>query len=337
MQAAIISGKNTIKLKEKPIPKIGPNDVLMKVRSVGICGTDLHMYSGGTASNTNTVIGHEFSGEIVDVGSHVTNIQIGDRAVAEHVITCHTCFYCLRGRPNLCLKSKVIGIDAPGALAEFIALPSELVYRFPNSISFDEAALIEPLTIALYAASQAGFLVEKRVAVVGQGPIGILLDQVLQSGGAHVIGIDVLPERLNFAKKQGWVHETLNPKDTAFSLRLKEMSNVGVDASFEAVGRETTVKLCIDITRRDGDIFLLGIFEKPARLDLMRVIKKELNIYGSWTCAFSFPHAIDMVAEKKILLKPLITHIYKFTDVAKAFSDAASYSNKRIKTIIRVS
>lgn len=336
MRVLAYVGKGKVELRNIPKPAIRQNEVLLRVRSVGICGTDLHIYHGGTTVKRGTVIGHEFSGDVVAVGKHVTNIAVAQRAVAEHVITCRSCFYCLRGRPNLCLRAEIMGMDRPGALAEYMALPSDLVYPFPKSMSYDEAALVEPLTIALYAASQAGFLIEKRVAVIGQGPIGILLDQVLRAGGAHVIGIDVIPARLRFAQQHGWVNETLNPHQKSSARRLKELASVGVDSSFEAVGKEATAGLAIDITRRDGNIFLLGVFEKPATLDVMRVIKKELNIFGSWTCAFSFPAAIDLVAEGKVDLKSLVTHRYKLSDAPRAFAEASTYSDDRVKTVVTI-
>jgi threonine dehydrogenase-like Zn-dependent dehydrogenase len=301
---------------------------------VGICGTDLHIYHGGTDVKPGTIIGHEFSGEVAAVGRNVTNVKIGDRAVAEHVVTCKTCYYCVRGKPNLCVKAEILGIQRPGALAEYMAIPADLVYKVPRTISFEEGALIEPLTIALFAASQAGFLLEKTVAVVGQGPIGILLDLVLSTAGAHVIGIDVLPHRLSFVQKKGWAVVTLNTKAKDFSKSFKEHAPMGVDASFEAVGKDATANLCLEITRRDGDVFLLGVFEKPSTLDLMKLIKKELNVFGSWTCSFSFPAAIDLVARKKIELTPLVTHRYRFDDAVRAFKEADTYSDNRIKTVI---
>lgn len=334
MKAAVYNGKNTIELVERPKPMPGPDDVLLRIHSVGICGTDLHIYNGGTDVKPGTIIGHEFSGEVVEVGQNVQRVQVGDRAVGEHVITCQKCFYCLRGKPQLCLKAEVMGMDRPGALAEYLVIPERMVYSFPKNISYEEASVIEPLTIALYAAAQARTLTEQHVAVVGQGPIGILLDQVLQAAGAHVIGIDTQPARLDFVKKHKWVHAVLNPKDTNFAQRLAAISEVGVDSAFEAVGKEATVELCIDIVRRDGDIFLLGVFEQPAKLNLMKVVKKELNIYGSWTCAFSFPAAIDLVAEGKVDLKSLITHHYTLDEVWQAFVDASTYSDHRIKTVI---
>lgn len=336
MKAAVYRGKGQIEITDLPKPTIGPDEVLLRIKSVGICGTDLHIYNGGTDVKPGTTIGHEFAGDVVEVGDQVTNIKVGDRAVAEHVVTCHQCYYCLRGKPELCLKAEVLGMDRPGALAEYVAIPASLVYAFPKSVAYEEAALIEPLTIALYAAAQAGTVTEQRVAVVGQGPIGILLDQVLQDAGAHVIGIDTQVPRLDFVRQHGWVQETLNPMDKDFQTKLDAIAEMGVDFSFEAVGKEVTAELCIDITRRDGNIFLLGVFEKPAKLNLMRVIKKELNIHGSWTCAFSFPAAIELLSTGKVDLKSLITHRYQIDDVAKAFSEASVYSDQRIKTIINL-
>lgn len=336
MKALVYSKPHTLLPRTLSKPSITQDEVLLRIRSVGICGTDLHIVNGGTDVRPGTVIGHEFSGDVVAVGKHVTNVRVGNRAVAEHVISCQKCYFCLRGKPNLCVKARVIGMHVPGALAEYLALPARLVYAFPKSISYDEAALIEPLTIALYAASQAGFLLEKRVAVIGQGPIGLLLDQVLKTAGAHVTGIDVLQHRLDFAKKQGWVDATVNASAKNFSAKLKSQALGDVDASFEAVGKEATAELCIDITRRDGSVFLLGVFEKPATLDLMRIIKKELHLHGSWTCSFSFPAAIDLVAKRKIDLKSLITHTIPFDRSPEAFADALSYSGRRIKTIIRL-
>lgn len=338
MQALVYEGKGKMVLRNVPKPRPAAGEVLLKVKSVGICGTDLHIYNGGMPSvKPKTIIGHEFSGQVVALGKGVTTLKRGDRVVAEHVVTCSRCHYCRHGRPELCLKRTVLGMDRPGALSEYMVVPANLAYPFPKSITWDEAAVIEPLTIGLFAIHQAGFLLEKKVAVIGQGPIGIVLDQVLTAAGAHVIGIDVQSNRLAFAKKHGWVRETLNSGDKDFAKKFLAKYPLGVDQSFEAVGREATAELCIDITRRGGKVTILGVFEKPATLDLMMVIKKELNLFGSWTCAFSFPAAIEMVAEKKIDLKSLVTHRYALADGAKAFADSFQYTEGRIKSVIQVS
>lgn len=334
MKALFFEGPHKLAFKTIGTPKIGAHDVLLKIKSVGICGTDLHIFNGGTDVQPNIIIGHEFSGEVAAVGKLVANVKKGDRVVAEHFITCGACYFCLRGKPNLCVQSRVIGMHLPGALQEYMAIPAKLVYKFPQSLSFEEAALIEPLTIALFAASQAGFLLEKKVAVIGQGPVGILLDQVLSAAGAHVIGIDVIESRLAFARKKKWVGATLNPKSKNFVRDMEKLAPLGVDTSFEAVGKQETAELCLDITRRDGNIYMLGVFEHPTKIDLMKLVRKELNLYGSWTCTFSFPTAIDMVTEKKIDLKSLITHRYSFNNAIKAFTEAHSYTGARMKTVI---
>lgn len=334
MKQLIYTGPLKLEFKEAARPKIKSNEVLLKIKSVGICGTDLHIYKGKMDLLTPLVMGHEFSGVVEEVGSEVKDFKKGDRVAAEHVVSCGQCIYCLTGKPNLCSNAKVIGVHLPGALAEYLAVPKNLVYKIPDSLSFEEAALIEPLSIAYYAVKEAGFLLGKRVAVVGQGPIGLLVDQVLKQAGAIVIGIDVLDERLNFAKKKKWIDIAINSQKYNVLDQIKKHIKDGVDISFEVVGLEKTADLALDITRRNGDVFLLGVFESPARINLMNLVKKELNVHGSWTCSFSFQPSIELIASGRIDLKSLITHRYKFNQAPKAFKEAASYSDKRIKTVI---
>ncbi|MEK7139228.1 MAG: alcohol dehydrogenase catalytic domain-containing protein [Patescibacteria group bacterium] len=333
MKALLLKGKNHIVYGDYPMPKIGPDEVLLRVHSVGICGTDLHIYHGGLKVKT-PIMGHEFSGVVAAVGSKVKDFEIGNRVVGEHVLTCGKCVYCLRGQPTLCLKSLTIGMDRPGALAEYLAIPAGLVYKIPGHLTFDEAAMIEPLTIALYAVHQAGPLLDKTAVVIGQGPIGLLLDQVLKAGGATVVGLDVQASRLAFAKKHRWLDETINPAKQSPLKAIKKYTADGADLCFEAVGREATVELALDLARRDGNVYLLGVFEQLSKIDLMQVVTKELNIFGSWRCAFSFPEALGLVAKKKIDLKSLVTHRYAARDGATAFADADRYANNRIKTVI---
>ncbi|MEK7566125.1 MAG: alcohol dehydrogenase catalytic domain-containing protein [Patescibacteria group bacterium] len=334
MKALIYAKPKTLVYTDLSKPKITDNEILIKIKSVGICGTDLHIYNGGMDLPTPLIMGHEFSGVVEQIGKKVNGFKSGDRVVGEHVIPCRRCYYCLKGKPNLCPQAKIIGLHRPGALAEYLAIPADLVYKIPPKISFEEAALIEPLTIALYAVEKAGQLLDKNVAVIGQGPIGLLLDQTLKSVGANIVGLDVQGHRLKFAKKKKWVDAVINSGQHNIVKQIENFAPGGVDMTFEAVGKEVTAQIALDITARDGHIFLLGVFENPSRLDLMKIIKKELNVHGSWTCAFSFPEAIDLVAKNKINLKNLITHRYAFEDGVKAFRDAAGYSGKRIKTVI---
>lgn len=335
MKALVYRGKGKLILESVPKPKIDPDEVLIKVRSVGICGTDLHILNGGTDVKPGTIIGHEFSGDVVAVGPQVKHVKRGDRAVGGHQV-CGTCYFCLRGKPNLCLNAKMIGMERHGALADFIALKGTLTTPFPRSVSYDEAALSGTLATTIHAAAQAGFLLEKKVAVVGQGPIGVLLDQVLKTCGADVVGIDVLSHRLEFVKKKGWADTVLNAASPTFKRQLAAFAPLGVDVAFEAVGKDVTAQTCIDITRRDGLIYLIGVHEKPATLKVMDIVKKELTVTGSWTYIFARPVALDLMAQKKIDVKSIITHIADFRDAPRVFAEASQYSDKRMKTIIRI-
>ncbi len=334
MKALVYNGPKILEYSDVPDPDIREDEVLMKIKSVGICGTDLHIYNGKMKLPTPLVMGHEFSGVIEKIGPAVKHFAVGDRVVGEHVVPCRSCHYCLIGKPNLCLKAKVIGLDRPGALAEYLAIPADLVYKIPPEISFDEAALIEPLTIALYATRDSGLLLDKNVAVIGQGPIGLLLDQVVKSAGGNVTGIENRSHRLDFARGKGWIDHALDTSKEDAPERIKELFTVGVDVAIEAVGKEATAQMALDITARAGHVLLLGVFEEPSKLDLMSIVKKELVVHGSWTCAFSFPDAIDLVAKGKIDLKSLITHRYNAKDGAQAFKDSSEYAGDRIKTII---
>lgn len=334
MKALIFYGKEKMVYENALKPTVGPTDVLMQIKAVGLCGTDLHIYRGGLAVPKKAIIGHEFSGVVAAVGKEVHHVKIGDHVVGEHVVTCGKCTYCKGGKPNLCTKAQVIGLHRPGALAEYLALPGALVYPIPRSMDFKIAALIEPLSIALYAVREAGFLLDKRVAVIGQGPIGLLVDQVLTAAGALVTGVDVRPHTLEFAKKKGWIRHTINAKGDDVAQRVKKVTPDGYDVVFEAVGTEGTAEMSMEIARRGGSVFLLGVFSSPAKLNMMNIVKKELKVLGSWTCANAFPDAIDLVMRGKVDLKSLITNVYLSKDGAQAFQEASRYAGVRLKSVI---
>lgn len=334
MKSIIYTGPQSLEYIDIPKPKIKTDEVLLKIKSVGICGTDLHIYNGGMDLPTPLTMGHEFSGVIAEVGREVKNFKVGDHVIAEHIVSCGKCYECLSGKSNLCASAKVIGLHLPGALSEYLAVPASLVYRIPKNMSFEEAAIIEPLSIAYYAVKKAGSVLGKKVAVIGQGPIGLLVDQILKQSGAEVIGIDIVDKRLKFAQNKKWIDHAINSKNQSVVKVLNEIVPSGVDIVFEVVGQEATVEMSLEIARRNGDVFILGVFETPSKINLMHLVKKELNVYGSWTCALSFLPSIELVANNKIDLKSLITHRYLASKAITAFEEAASYSDNRIKTVI---
>ncbi len=335
MKALSYFGPEDLRFIDLPVPEIGDTEVLLKMKKVGICGTDLHIYHGGMKVPTPLVIGHEFVGEVVKIGSKVTNVKIGDKASAEHVVGCGECQYCKRGRKNLCVKPTVFGLDRPGALAEFMAIPADLVYALPEGMDYDAGVLVEPLSIAVYAVRKSGLRSDDRVGVIGQGPIGLFVDQIVALNGGHVYGIDVLPSRLEYAKDKGLIVGAVNSKEQDVLDVIKSITDGnGVDYVFEIVGREETLSQAIDLVNKGGKVMVLGVFSKPSCLDMMRIVKREVIVEGAWTCLDSFPETIELLASKKIHTSDFITHRYPFENAVQAFVDASSYSEGRIKSVI---
>lgn len=335
MKAAQYFGKEDIRIIEIEEPHIGENDVLLKIKKVGICGTDLHIYHGGMNVPTPLTIGHEFVGDVVGVGENVQHVHVGDRAVAEHVVGCNHCQYCRQGQRNLCIKPTVIGLHQPGALAEYISLPKELVYVLPEELSYDHGVLVEPLSIAIYAVRKARTTVGDTIAVIGQGPIGLFVDQVAKASGGIVYGFDVMDNRLQYAKEKGYIFEGINSKQEGFLDKFRTLAESdGADIVFEAVGREETAQLAFESAKPGGKVMMLGVFGQNISVNMMHVVKKELRVQGSWTCIFAFEPTIQLLRTGTINIDGLITHRYHFTETKKAFEESSSYSDNRIKTVI---
>lgn len=336
MKAFQLFGKQDLRLIELPEPEIGKNEVLLKIKKVGICGTDLHIYNGGMNVPLPLVLGHEFVGNVVKIGDEVINVKVGDRAVAEHVIGCGKCLYCQQGKRNLCKTPTVIGLHRTGALAEYLAISSELVYPLPNELSYDDGVLVEPLSIAVYAVQNTLIRVGDTVAVVGQGPIGLLVDQVAKKAGATVFGFDRHDQRLNFAKEHGYIFQGINITKQNYLDEFKQMiaGGDGADVVFEAVGSDSSAELALELARSSGQVTILGVFEHNVQINMMQIVKKELHVQGSWTCIFSFPQSLLLLKSKAIDTTHFITHRYPFSDTVKAFQEASTDKEGRIKSVI---
>lgn len=337
MKALQYFGVRDLRFVDLPEPQINEDEVLMKVKKVGICGTDLHIYNNGMNVQTPQVLGHEFVGDIVKIGNKVTNIKVGDRAVAEHLVGCGKCSYCLKGEKNLCKTPTVIGLNRQGALAEYISIPSNLIFKLPTELSYDEGVLVEPLSIAVYAVRKSGVDVGDQVAVVGQGPIGLLVDFVAKASGGTVIGFDKHDNRITYAKDHEFIQKGFNITNEDYLKQFKEEAPDGADIVFEAVGSDTSAELAIELARSGGKIVILGVFEHDVMINVMDIVRRELQVYGSWTCVFSFEETIRLMKSQKLDANQLITHRYPFSDAMKAFQEASTDKGNRIKSVIEFS
>lgn len=335
MKAFQLLNINNLQMVDVPEPEVGDNDVLLKIKKVGICGTDLHIYTGGMPVQTPLILGHEFVGDVVKVGKGVTKVKEGDRAVAEHVIGCGKCLYCEEGRRNLCKNPTVLGLHRSGALAEFLSVPENLIYKLSDDLSYDEGVLVEPLSIAVYAVRKADVRVGDIVSVIGQGPIGLFVDKVSKTAGATVFGFDKHDNRLQFAVDQKYIHKGFNVTQQDYlSSFQSQISADGADVVFEAVGSDQSAEMAFELARGAGKVLVLGVFEHNVQVNMMQIVKKELTVQGSWTCIFSFGPTLALLQTKEIDATQLITHRYPFADTKKAFEDALHDKGNRIKTVI---
>jgi len=340
MKAAILKGVGSIDIEEieRPIPQDG--EVLIKVISVGVCGSDLHYYTHGKIGSfiveKPLILGHEAAGEVVEIGQNVKNLEVGDRVTIEPGVPCRKCEYCKTGRYNLCPDVRFMATPPiDGAFTEYVAFPEDFVYKIPDTMTYDEAALMEPLSVGVYAAERAGIKPGMKAVVLGLGPIGMVIAQAARAYGADpVVGTDVVQYRLDKAEKIAI--------DKAFSGKIEDLKNKIIsymgsepDVVFESAGSPTTLKLSTDLVKRGGKIVLIGMSpEDYVNINVGEILGKELDILGIFRYANMYPKAIKLVESGKIDLKSLVSKVYKLEDTKEALDYAIENKNESIKVMV---
>ncbi|MGJ7920069.1 galactitol-1-phosphate 5-dehydrogenase [Neobacillus sp. LXY-4] len=329
MKAAVLHSENHFVYQDIEIGTCQDNEVKIKVMAAGICGSDTHKMVSKWKYPLPAIMGHEFSGYIVEKGKDVTNVEIGDRVVAIPFHPCKKCEYCLRGEYNLCEDHGMIGSKSFGGFAEFCNMPAEYVIPI-GDMDFEDAAMIEPLAVALHGVLNIGPKIGDVVAVFGVGTIGILAIQWLKIAGAkEIIAIDISEEKLADAVAMG-CERTINPLHEDLEEKIKEYTNgLGVDIALECAGSKITQEQCLLITRKKGKVGYLGIAYADVLLRekaFESIFRKELTLKGFWN-SYSAPFpgeewktSIDFINKGKIQLKELISHRFKLEDTQKAFN-----------------
>lgn len=311
-------GKGLVKLKEVPVPEIGDSEVLIEVKTAGICGTDLHIYHDEFPYWPPVILGHEFSGVVVEKGKNVLDWNIGDRVVGEpHTLACGKCWLCRQGARQLCPEKRSPGWGIDGCFAKFMRFPEPaLLHRVPDSMSFEEAALVEPAANVVHDVLERGRVEAGNVvAVIGPGPIGLLAAQAAKAGGAHkiiLIGTEVDEEvRLPIARKILSIDHVLNiNRQDVLSFVLSLTQNRGADLVVEASGSESGIALAFQLVRKLGKITALGLTGRekihlPYDSGMFKALDFLFNLSTSYT---SWDKAINLISSKKIDVWPLITH-----------------------------
>lgn len=319
-----LKAQEGIWLEDVPPPNVGHNDVLVKVKKTAICGTDIHIYNWDEwAASTIPVpmhVGHEFSGEIVEFGTEVKGLEIGQRVSAEGHITCGHCRNCRAGKRHLCRNTEGIGVNRPGAFAEYISVPAVNICPIPDQVSDDIAAILDPFGNAAHTALSFD-LVGEDVLITGAGPIGIMAVAIARHAGArHVVITDVNEYRLGLAQKMGATRavnvKTENLKDVMADLRMKE----GFDIGLEMSGVPSAFNSMLDTVNHGGKLALLGILPKDTGIDWNKVIFKGLELHGIYgRRMFETWYKTISMLESGLDLTPIITHHFPVNDFQAGF------------------
>lgn len=332
MKAAVFYAPGDVRVESLSSPELEPGMVLLRIRSVGICGSDLHYYEQGhcgtSVPHSPFILGHEFSAEVADIGDGVTNVSIGQRVTANPARACGFCDFCKAGRGNLCLKTIMLGSAGStphinGAMAEYVTVRADQCRVLPDEIGHEIGAMIEPLAVALHAIKRAGGVSGKRVLVLGAGTIGRLAAAAARAYGAAPLAItEIIPERRQKAADSG-IPVVFDPESANFIDEALELTGLGFDTIIEASASPKALLQAFDLIRPGGTIVQIGTLPtQDIPLPALRIMRKEINYVGSQRYGDVFDEAIRLVASGRINLRPIMSDKFRADDAARAFKVA---------------
>ncbi len=344
MKALLLTAPSKLELVDFPEPKPADDEVLLRIRACGICGSDIHGWDGSTGRRqTPLIMGHEASGEVIATGPRVTSWRAGDRVTFDSTISCGTCRFCREGAVNLCENRRVVGVSPTeykqhGAFAERLAIPERILYRLPDNLPFDQAAMVEPVSIAVHAVQRTKIAPNSTAVVIGSGMIGLLVIQVLRWAGAkNVVAVDLADNRLALAAQLGATHTINSGKVDAAAEVARITDGLGADTSFEVVGFTPTLNLALAVLKRGGTCVLVGnLSPKTQDFPLQAVVTKEITILGSCASAGEYPLCLELIANGAVNVKPMIEAVAPLADGAAWFSKlSAKDGGKYMKVILQ--
>ncbi|GAB6154074.1 2,3-butanediol dehydrogenase [Desulfosporosinus burensis] len=349
MKAAVWYGRKDVRVVDVPEPPSpGEGWVKVKVEWCGICGSDLHEYLAGpifipvaepdalTGSIAPIILGHEFSGEVVEIGPGVKNVQVGDRVAPDACQVCWECYHCKRMNYSMCEKLAFTGLMTDGAFAEYVNVPAYTMYKIPDDMSYEVAAVIEPIAVGIHAVRQAPVIEGDKVVVLGAGTIGLATLQAAKAAGAsRVYVIEMAKARKEYALNMG-ATAVFDPREVDVVAKIKELTNgLGADISFECVGNEKTAPLAIQLARKSGKVVMVGIFERESSFNFFEVTANEKHIIGSLAYNGEFATAIDLLNDGRLSAEPMITGKIKLEDIIeRGFEELVNRKEANIKILV---
>jgi len=331
---AYITAPGKVAFRETPIPTPAAHDVVIAVHAATICGSDVHIFKGKhPAAKPPVAVGHELSGEVIQVGERVTKVSVGDHVAVEPIIICGECYFCKRGQYGLCQNVSFQYREGQGGFATHFMVNEDWAHRLPDDLPYEAGALMEPLAVAVHAVQRANLSLGQSVAVVGDGAIGLLtarVARVMGSGDVIVIGSREarLQKALELGADEALSYREVDPVEAV----MERTKRVGVDVAFEAVGKEETLLQTLTMLKKGGTSVVVGLFEEPdVTIPANIFIQREITLTGSQGYCWDFQTGLELVRRGEVILERLITHRLPLADLQKGFDIALDRDSGAVK------
>lgn len=340
---AILVTPGTMKIQDAPMPEPKDDEVLLKVEYVGICGSDIHGFESGPFippkdPNQKIGLGHECGGTVVGVGSKVKKIKVGDRVNIEPGVPCGKCKFCLSGHYNICPDVDFLATQPNyrGALTNYITHPESLTYKLPDNMDTMEGALVEPAAVGMHAAMEADVKPGKKIVILGAGCIGLMTLQACRVMGAtEIVVVDMIEKRLNMAKKLGAMEIINGGKEDTVARAKEILGDLGADIVFETAGARATAAQTTKLVMRGGRIMIVGTVPGDTPVNFLS-INREVKIQTVFRYANNYPMTIEAISSGRFDVKSMVTDIYDYKDVQRAFEESLSRKSEIIKGVIKI-
>jgi len=336
MRALVYDGPERLHLEERPEPEPGPGEVVVAVRASGICGSDVHGYLGTTGRRRpGVVMGHEAAGVVERVGEGVTSVAAGTRVALRSILPCGTCEECRRARPNVCRNRRGLGMHLDGAYADAVVVPEAALLPLPDGVPFEDAALIEPLAVAMHAVQITPLRLLDDVVIVGAGTIGLLtLIAARLAGAGRVYVTDRSAHRLDVARALGATAAIDVTREDPVAAILDATGGRGADAVWEAVGSTPTVDQSLRVARLGGQVTWIGNSDPRVELGMQDLVTRELTLRGAYGFVDEFDRAAEAIAQGRVAVGPLIERIAPLEDAIDLFADLAHARLDAVKVVL---
>ncbi len=342
-QAAFLIGQQVLEIRECEMPVVSDTDVLIEVRHIGICGSDMHIfedpYHAVKDIQLPVILGHECAGRVEAVGKKVTGLAPGDLVALEPGVPCGVCEYCRSGRYNLCPDVRFLGARPwlGGAFSKYVCHPAKWTYKLPDTMDTIEGALIEPLAVGMHAANRSGIKLGQNALILGAGCIGLMtLEACLARGVQKITIADLHSNRLTMAEKIGAENTICSSREDLISRGMEITDRNGFDVIFESSGSKAVAALAPALVKRGGKIVMVGNIFGETPFNFFQTNAKEIDIIGVFRYCNLFPTAIDLCRRKQVDTKPIVTNYFHFSEIQNALEYAINQKQAAIKTVINM-